>query len=66
VADDTANAETYSQAHDVSGQGDRQTVFVASIRHHDTFVTTDGRWPFAEWKLYVDQIDTRALSAPPA
>jgi hypothetical protein len=32
---------------------------VASLRYHDAFVKRDGRWLFAERKLYVDWTETR-------
>jgi hypothetical protein len=35
---------------------------VASLRNQDTFVKTDGTWPFAERLLYVDWLEERALS----
>jgi hypothetical protein len=61
---EAATGETYCLAHHVSVDGDSQTLFLASIRYYDTFEKDDGAWLFAERKLYVDWMDTRALGLP--
>jgi hypothetical protein len=34
----------------------------ASLRYLDTVVKTNGAWLFAERRIYVDQLEDRALS----
>lgn len=63
---ESATGETYCLAHHVSVDGDSQTLFVASIRYYDTFEKVEGTWLFAERKLHVDWMDTRALGLPTA
>jgi len=59
---DRASGETYCIAHHVTDSGGKRTIFIASLRYYDTFVKLDGRWLFAERKLYVDWTDTRPIS----
>jgi ketosteroid isomerase-like protein len=58
---DQASAESYCLAHHLSvGQDGQRTLMVASIRYLDEFVKQDGQWLFAERRLMVNWIDTRA------
>ncbi len=61
MGEDWATGETYCLAHHIAGDGDAQTMFVASIRYEDTFAKADGTWLFAERKLHVDWTDTYPL-----
>jgi hypothetical protein len=57
-----ATGEAWCLAHHVTVDGGRRRLMVASLRDQDTFVKTDGTWPFAERLLYVDWLEERALS----
>jgi ketosteroid isomerase-like protein len=60
VDGDLAAGESYCIAHHLTVDGERRTLMVASIRYLDQFVRQDDSWLFAERKLMVDWIDTRA------
>jgi SnoaL-like domain len=57
---DRATGESYCIAHHLYTDGDERKLMVAYIRYGDTFVKVEGAWLFAERKLYVDWIETRA------
>ena len=59
---DRATGETYCLAHHVSTEGGRRSLMIASIRYLDIFAKQGGQWFFAERKLLVDWIETRALT----
>jgi ketosteroid isomerase-like protein len=60
---DRATGESYCLAHHVSSPGGRRQLMVASIRYLDAFTKEDGAWRFAERRLVVDWMETRALGA---
>jgi hypothetical protein len=62
LTDDHATGEAYCIAHHISASGAKRRIMIASLRYHDTFVKTDGKWFFSERLLYCDWIDERALS----
>jgi hypothetical protein len=47
---------------DVTVDGGRQRLMLASLRYLDTFVKVDGAWLFEERRLYIDRLEQRALS----
>jgi ketosteroid isomerase-like protein len=57
---DRATGESYCLAHHLFTEDGERKLFVASLRYLDTFVKSDGRWLFAERRLYVDWTETRA------
>jgi SnoaL-like domain len=59
---DRATGEAYCLAHHITVNGANRHLMLASLRYYDTFVKVDGAWLFAERLLYVDWVDTRALS----
>src|ERR1700689_934940 len=59
---DRGTGETYCMPHHLTVDGNSRRLMVAALRYTDTFVKTDGRWLFAERKLYVDWIEERELS----
>jgi hypothetical protein len=61
---DRATGETYCLAHHVSSRDGERTLMIAAIRYHDTFAKTGATWRFAERRLYVRWIETRALEGP--
>jgi hypothetical protein len=62
LTDDRATGEAYCLAHHVTVDGGKRRLMLASLRYLDTFVKTDGSWPFAERCLYVDWLEERALT----
>jgi ketosteroid isomerase-like protein len=60
-----ATGVSYCLAHHVTAQDGKESLMISSIRYLDAFAKQEGRWYFAERKLMVDWIETRAL-APPA
>ena len=62
LTDDRATGETYCLPHDVTVDGERRRLVVASLRYLDTFAKMDGSWLFAERRLYVDWLEERTLS----
>jgi SnoaL-like domain len=60
---DRATGETYCIAHHVYSSEGKRTLFIASIRYHDTFAKVRGTWFFAERKLMVDWTDTRVMNS---
>ena len=59
---DRGTGEAYCLAHHVTVDGEKRSLMIASLRYLDTFVKIDGAWLFAERLLYVDWVETRALS----
>src|SRR2546426_7272985 len=57
-----ATGEAYCLAHHVTVDGGKRRLMIASLRYLDTFVKSDGDWPFTERLLYVDWLEERALS----
>jgi ketosteroid isomerase-like protein len=62
LAGDRATGEAYCLAHHVTIDGGKRRLMLASLRYLDTFVKTDGKWLFAERRLYVDWLEERTLS----
>src|SRR5882757_7246783 len=48
--DDTATGITYCIAHHQSKQDEIQSLMIAHIKYHDSFVKQNGKWLFAERK----------------
>jgi hypothetical protein len=61
-----ATGVSYCLAHHVSAHGSERSLMIASIRYLDKFMKVEGAWYFAQRKLLVDWIETRALIAPKA
>jgi ketosteroid isomerase-like protein len=61
-----ATGVSYCLAHHVSAHGSEQSLMIASIRYLDKFKKVEGAWYFAQRKLLVDSIETRALIPPKA
>lgn len=57
--DDTATGITYCIAHHQTIKDGVQTLMIANIKYHDSFVKQNGKWLFAERKLMVDWIENR-------
>jgi ketosteroid isomerase-like protein len=62
LSGDRATGEAYCLAHDVTVDGSKRRLMVASLRYNDTFVKSDGGWLFSERLLYVDWVDERPLA----
>jgi SnoaL-like domain len=56
-----ATGVSYCLAHHVSVHGSERSIMIASIRYLDRFTKLDRIWYFAQRKLFVDWIETRAL-----
>lgn len=56
---DTATGITYCIAHHQTVKDEVQTLMIAHIKYHDSFVKQNGKWLFAERKLMVDWIENR-------
>jgi SnoaL-like domain len=57
----SAFVETYCIAHHLSEKEGQRQIFIASLRYHDIVTRgNDGRWLFAERKLYLDWSETRS------
>ena len=56
---DTATGITYCIAHHQTINDGIQTLMIANIKYHDSFVKQNGKWLFAERKLMVDWIENR-------
>ncbi len=56
-----ATGETYCLAHHVYSDDGERKLMIAAIRSQDAFVKTDGRWRFAERRLYVRWSENRTL-----
>jgi hypothetical protein len=59
---DRATGEAYCLAQNVTVDGGRRSLMLASLRYYDTLVKIYGAWLFAERLLYVDWADKRFLS----
>lgn len=59
IANDHATGITYCMAHHLTKEEGGQKFMVAAIRYDDHFVKQDGKWLFAERKLFVDWIENR-------
>ena len=57
--DDTATGITYCIAHHQTIKDGVQTLMIANIKYHDSFVKQNGKWLFAGRKLMVDWIESR-------
>jgi hypothetical protein len=57
--DDNATGITYCIAHHQTIHDGIQKLMIANIRYHDSFVKQNGKWFFAERKLFVDWIENR-------
>jgi SnoaL-like domain len=55
-----ASGESYCIAHHLYTDAGERKIMIAHLRYGDRFVKIDGRWLFAERKLYVDWTETRA------
>jgi hypothetical protein len=62
---DRATGESYTIAHHLYTEDGTRMIMIASLRYLDTFAKIDGSWYFAERKLILDWIETRASPAPP-
>ena len=58
---DKATGRTYCIAHHLIVDDDSRRLMVAALRYADIFVKADGKWLFAERRLYADWIEERAL-----
>jgi hypothetical protein len=56
-----ATGVSYCLAHHVSVHGSERSIMIASIRYLDRFTKLDRIWYFAQRKLFVGWIETRAL-----
>ena len=56
-----ATGVSYCLAHHVSAHGSVRSLMIASIRYHDKFTKVDGAWYFAQRRLLVDWMETRAV-----
>jgi ketosteroid isomerase-like protein len=54
----------YCLAHHVSVHGSERSLMVASLRYLDKFTKIEGAWYFAQRRLLVDWIETRAVIEP--
>ncbi len=59
LQNESATGITYCMAHHLKVEDNQQSLMVAAIRYHDTFVKQNGQWLFAERKLLVDWIENR-------
>ena len=57
--DDTATGIAYCIAHHQIIKDGVQTLMIANIKYHDSFVKQNGKWLFAERKLMVDWMENR-------
>src|SRR5580658_7326667 len=62
LTSDRATGEAYCLAHDITVNGEKRHLMLASLRYLDTFIRLDGAWLFAERLLYVDWMEERDLS----
>jgi hypothetical protein len=60
---DRGTGYTYCLAHHVYTESGERKMMVAALRYRDEFVREDGRWLFAERRLYLDWAETRTLRA---
>jgi ketosteroid isomerase-like protein len=59
-----ATGISYCLAHHVSVHGSERSLMVASLRYLDKFTKIEGAWYFAQRRLLVDWIETRAVIEP--
>ena len=62
LTSDRATGEAYCMAHQVTVDGGKRRLMLASLRYLDTLVKLDGAWLFSERILYVDWLEERVLS----
>jgi hypothetical protein len=62
VGSGQAKGETYCLAHHITLKDGKRSLMIAALRYLDAFVKQDGRWLFAERRLYVVWIEERPLS----
>lgn len=56
---DKASGLTYCMAHHLTIKDGKQNFMIAAIRYQDVFVKQQGKWLFAERKLFVSWIEQR-------
>jgi hypothetical protein len=56
---DRATGESYTIAHHLWTEDGTRKIMIASLRYHDTFTKTAGRWLFAARDLILDWSETR-------
>ena len=59
LGDNTAKGIAYCIAHHQTIKDGVQSLMIANIKYHDSFVKQNGKWLFAERKLMVDWIENR-------
>lgn len=59
LGSDKATGILYCIAHHQTIKDDKQSLMIANIKYHDSFVKQNGRWLFSERKLMVDWIENR-------
>lgn len=57
---DRATGESYTIAHHLYTEDGVRKIMIASLRYHDVFTKTGGRWYFAARDLILDWSETRA------
>ena len=62
LTSDRVNGEAYCLAHQITVDGGKRRLMLASPRYLDTFVKLDGAWLFSERLLNLDWLEQRALS----
>ena len=58
---DRAAGRTYCMAHHLKISGGARRLMIATLRYADSFVKAEGKWLFAERRLYVDWIEERTV-----
>jgi hypothetical protein len=61
--DQVATGILYCIAHHQTIKDGAQTLMIANIKYHDTFVKEKGKWLFSERKLRVDWIESRSSTS---
>jgi hypothetical protein len=54
--------ETYCMPQHLTIKDGKRCLMIAALRYYDAFLKTNGKWLFAERKLYVDWIEQREMS----
>jgi len=62
VGSGLAKGETCCLAHHITLKDGKRSLMVAALRYLDAFAKQNGRWLFAERRLYVIWIEERPLS----
>lgn len=58
---DHASGIVYCLAHHLTMEDSKQKLMVAAIKYHDSYIKQNGKWLFAERKLFVDWIENRLI-----